>query len=76
MNEILEKIDLYLFRILGLFLGFFGCAALLVNNPLRKLFTNPYGVVFFLMFFALGVYSLVSIARETMFSREEPGERR
>ncbi|MGK7346253.1 MAG: hypothetical protein ACNS63_10660 [Candidatus Nitrospinota bacterium M3_3B_026] len=68
-TDILIKIDTYVFRLLGLALGIAGSAALLVNNPPEKVFSNAYGVLFLLMFLGVGLYSLASVTQEALLSR-------
>ena len=49
--------DAYLFRGLGLFVGWGGVAAMLVNNRWGHLLTSPYGLFFLACFVSMGVYS-------------------
>ncbi|VAX25320.1 hypothetical protein MNBD_NITROSPINAE02-665 [hydrothermal vent metagenome] len=60
-NGFWSQADAYFFRLLGLFLGFSGCSALLINNPPSQVFTNPYGIVFFFLFSSLAIYSVLAI---------------
>ncbi|MBI5816751.1 MAG: hypothetical protein HZB29_14210 [Nitrospinae bacterium] len=62
----LEKIDAYLFKLLGVALGFAGCAALVMNNPMAELISNIYGIIFFIIFATLGVYSTISVIRDIL----------
>ena len=61
-----SQVDAYLFRVLGAALGFAGCAALLINNPPGELLSNIYGIIFFVIFGVLGVYSLGSLVNEVI----------
>jgi len=65
-DDFWSKLDAYLFKALGLILGGGGCVALAVNNPLEKLTHNPYGVVIFFSFGAMGLYSLYSLALDLL----------
>ena len=61
-----EVVDAFLFRIIGAMIGMAGCAGLLTNNPLEELFTSSYGLVFLVMFAVLAIYSLLTMARDTV----------
>ncbi|MBF0171036.1 MAG: hypothetical protein HQK87_08115 [Nitrospinae bacterium] len=56
--------DAYLFRGLGLLVGWGGVAAMLLNNRWGLLFANPYGLFFFAAFLAMGLYSGWSMKRD------------
>ncbi len=60
-EDIWSKIDAYLFRVLGGGLGFAGCTAILLNNPLHKVFSSFYGITFLLIFGGMGIYSTFSM---------------
>ena len=60
----LEKIDAYIFRLMGVVLGFAGCAALLINNPLDELFSSVYGLLFLVTFGVLGFYSTWALIKD------------
>ncbi len=68
------KLDSLLFRIAGAVLGVSGCLGLLLNNQLKVLVTNIYGVIFFLIFAILGSYSTFSIIKELIEPAESPSE--
>lgn len=70
-SNTLEKLDAYFFRIFGLILGVVGAVAMLVNNPVRQVFTNAYGIIFFASFVILGVYSIASIVVDIFLTKPD-----
>jgi len=61
-KSVWAKIDAYFFRLFGCLLGYAGCVSLVMNNSIAELSTNIYGVVFFVSFLALALYSSWSLA--------------
>jgi hypothetical protein len=76
MNDSLwHQIDAHLFRLLGLGLGVFGVAALLLNNPSDILFSDYYGISLLVIFALTGAYSLFSIVTEFVPGGKRDGKK-